>query len=163
MATPASGTRKLDIAGLVMAAILLALAGLLWREAAVMDAARTVTYGVGPTAALKAVAIGLLVLSLATGVSALRATGQDEPEPMNATPVWIIMAACAFMIACLRLGGGFVPATAVLFAATATAFGRRNIIADLGIGFVLATFIYLLFSKLLTLTLPQGPFERLLG
>jgi putative tricarboxylic transport membrane protein len=153
----------MDKAGVVMAAILLALAAVLWREAIVMDAAGTVTYGVGPTAALKAVAIGLLVLSLALGFSSLRSSGEAAPEPMDATPVWIIMAACAFMIACLRFGGGFIPATAVLFAATATAFGRRKIIADLAIGSVLATLIYLLFSKLLTLTLPQGPIERLLG
>jgi putative tricarboxylic transport membrane protein len=50
----------------------------------------------------------------------------------------------------------------ILFAATATAFGRRAIAADLIIGFVIAVVIYLAFSKLLTLGLPEGPLERLL-
>ena len=34
--------------------------------------------------------------------------------------------------------------------------------ADLGIGFVLALVTFLVFSKLLSLTLPVGPLERLL-
>jgi putative tricarboxylic transport membrane protein len=50
----------------------------------------------------------------------------------------------------------------VLFAATATAFGRRAIHIDLAIGLVLAIVVFLLFDKLLTLSLPAGPLERLL-
>jgi len=50
----------------------------------------------------------------------------------------------------------------LLFAFTARAFGRRALIADLILGFILATGIFLLFNKLLTLALPMGPFERLL-
>ena len=51
--------------------------------------------------------------------------------------------------------------TAILFAATATAFGRRAIHIDLGIGLVLAVLVFLMFDKLLTLSLPAGPIERL--
>jgi putative tricarboxylic transport membrane protein len=160
MREPGSAPHQIDKAGLIMAAILVFLAGLLWREAYTMGG--TVSYGVGPTAALKVVAGGLLFLALATGWSAFR-SGGDAPEPLNAQPVWLILAGCAVMIAFIRFGVGFIPATTVLFAATATAFGRRNIPADLAIGFVLSTLIYLLFSKLLTLTLPQGPLEHLLG
>ena len=57
--------------------------------------------------------------------------------------------------------GEIIPATAVLFAATATAFGRRAIHIDLAIGLVLAVVVFLLFDKLLTLSLPAGPIERL--
>ena len=64
-------------------------------------------------------------------------------------------------LAIIGLGGGFIPATAVLFAATATAFGRRAILTDLGIGIVLGLVVYLLFAKLLTLSLPVGPIESL--
>lgn len=160
MREPGSAPLQIDKAGLIMAAILVFLAVILWREAYTMGG--TVSYGVGPTAALKVVAGGLLLLALATGWSAFRSVGA-VPEPMNATPVWLILAGCAVMIGFIRFGVGFIPATTVLFAATATAFGRRNIPADLAIGFVLSTLIYLLFSKLLTLTLPQGPLERLLG
>lgn len=155
-----STPHHVDRAGLIMAAILMLLAVVLWREAYTMSGA--VSYGVGPTAALKVVGSCLVLLALATGISALRKPG-ETPEAMNAGPVWLILAACAVMIGFIKFGVGFIPATTVLFAATATAFGRRRIAADLAIGFVLSVLIYLLFSKLLTLTLPQGPLERLLG
>jgi putative tricarboxylic transport membrane protein len=67
----------------------------------------------------------------------------------------------AALIAIIGLGGGFIPATAILFAATATAFGRRAIAVDLAIGAVLGVVVFLLFDKLLTLSLPAGPIERL--
>jgi len=66
------------------------------------------------------------------------------------------------LIAIIGLGGGFIPATTILFAATAASFGRRAIHIDVAIGLVLALAIYLLFDKLLTLSLPAGPLERLL-
>ena len=66
------------------------------------------------------------------------------------------------LIAIIEFGGGFIPAIAILFAATSAAFGRRAVIADLIIGAVLALIVFLLFSKLLTLSLPMGPLERLL-
>ena len=50
----------------------------------------------------------------------------------------------------------------MLFVATAAAFGRRAILADLAIGSCMATLIYLAFDQLLTLSLPAGPLERLL-
>ena len=68
----------------------------------------------------------------------------------------------AALIAIIAFGGGFIPATAVLFAATAAAFGRKAVIVDLIIGAVLGSAAYLLFDKLLTLSLPAGPLERLL-
>ena len=64
-------------------------------------------------------------------------------------------------MAIIGLGGGFIPATAILFAATATAFGRRAIHIDLAIGAGLGVVVFLLFDKLLTLSLPAGPIERL--
>ena len=51
--------------------------------------------------------------------------------------------------------------TAMLFATTSAAFGRRAFLTDLLIGAVIAVFIYLLFAKLLTLSLPAGPLEHL--
>ena len=66
------------------------------------------------------------------------------------------------MIAIIGLGGGFIPAMTVLFAATATAFGRRAFLTDFILGFVIAIVIYLVFSKLLTLGLPAGPLEQFL-
>jgi putative tricarboxylic transport membrane protein len=50
----------------------------------------------------------------------------------------------------------------VLFAAVSTAFGRRAVLTDLLIGLGLGLAAYLLFAKLLALTLPVGPLERLI-
>jgi putative tricarboxylic transport membrane protein len=44
---------------------------------------------------------------------------------------------------------------------TAAAFGRRAFFIDLAIGFVLGLAVYLVFTKLLALSLPAGPLERL--
>ncbi|WP_234894209.1 hypothetical protein [Sinorhizobium fredii] len=49
----------------------------------------------------------------------------------------------------------------MLFAFTARAFGRKALLADLATGAVMGLIIFLLFNKLLSLALPQGPFERL--
>lgn len=153
-------SRAINRADLVVALILFGLAALVMNEAFAIT--RVVAYGVGPTAALKVVAGGLAVLGVLTLVSALR--GRDEkPEPFEAQPVLLILAACAAMILCIRFGGGFIPAMTILFATTATAFGRRTPALDIAIGLGAAVLIYLLFSKLLTLSLPQGPLERLLG
>jgi putative tricarboxylic transport membrane protein len=62
----------------------------------------------------------------------------------------------------MAVGGGFIAGTALLFAATATAFGRRAPVTDLAIGLALGAVVYLLFVKLLSLSLPMGPLERLL-
>ena len=47
-------------------------------------------------------------------------------------------------------------------AATAAAFGRRAVIVDALIGLALGLVVFLLFDKVLTLSLPAGPIERLL-
>jgi putative tricarboxylic transport membrane protein len=51
---------------------------------------------------------------------------------------------------------------AVLFATTATAMGRRKPAADLAIGLALGLLVYLMFAKLLSLSLPAGPLESLI-
>jgi putative tricarboxylic transport membrane protein len=66
------------------------------------------------------------------------------------------------LIVLIRIGGGFMIGTAILFATTSAAFGRRAFLTDLLIGVVIAVFVYLLFGKLLTLSLPAGPLEHLL-
>jgi putative tricarboxylic transport membrane protein len=155
----AHAPRRIDRAGIVIAAAMAVLAVVL-----VVDALRiqaNVVYGMGPQAMPIIVAIGLTVLAAGNLINALSG-GDVEPEDMDFRPVLLILAGLAMMIAIIGLGGGFIPAMTVLFATTATAFGRRAIVADLIIGVVIAAIIYLAFSKLLTLGLPQGPLERLL-
>jgi putative tricarboxylic transport membrane protein len=147
-----------DRAGIVIALALGVVAVVL-----VVDALRiqaNVVYGMGPQVMPILIAIGLGVLALGNLINALR--GADgEREDMDFRPVLLILAGLALMISIIGLGGGFIPAMTILFAATATAFGRRAIVSDLIIGFVISTIIYLAFSKLLTLSLPAGPLERL--
>jgi putative tricarboxylic transport membrane protein len=153
------GASRADRAGIVIAVALAALAAVL-----VLDALRiqaNVVYGLGPQAMPIIVAIGLVILAAGNLINALSG-GDVEPEDMDFRPVLLILGGLAMMIAIIGLGGGFIPAMTVLFATTATAFGRRAIVADLIIGLVIATIIYLAFSKLLTLGLPEGPLERLL-
>src|SRR5262245_7285416 len=107
------------------------------------------------------VAAGLALLAVGNFVMALRA---DFParEQVDPRAIVLILGGLAAMIATVGLGGGFSPATTILFVATSAAFGRRTPHIDFAIGLLLALAIYLLFDKLLTLSLPAGPLERLL-
>ncbi|OCK62445.1 tripartite tricarboxylate transporter TctB family protein [Bradyrhizobium sp. LMTR 3] len=154
---PAS--RRIDPAGLVIAAALAVLAAVL-----VWDASRlssTSMYGMGPEAMPVVVAVGLGILAIANLIDALR--GNLPPrESADPKPVLLILGGLALLIAIIGLGGGFILATSALFVTTSAAFGRRAILADLVIALVMTTLIYLAFDRLLTLSLPAGPLERLL-
>ena len=159
MNDPAAHKRPERSALIVAAALFLAAAAIMF------DANRleiTSTYGLGPKAVPFAIAIGLLLLGVGHVIMAFRGVW-PEPEPSDPKAILLILGGLAALIALIGLGGGFIPATAVLFAATAAAFGRRAYLTDLAIGFVLAVIVFLIFDKLLTLSLPSGPIERLLG
>ena len=153
-----SEARKPDTAGMVIAGVLLLIALVIFWDASAMQVATT--YGMGPQAMPYVIATGMAVLAAGNFWLAWRG---DFPErgSLDPKPIILILGGLAALIAIIGLGGGFIPATAVLFAATATAFGRRAIHIDLAIGAVLAVAVFLLFDKLLTLSLPAGPLERL--
>ena len=153
-----SQDRRVDPAGIVVAALLAVLAGLIIYDMTTLTI--TQTYGVGPKAMPIVVATGLGLLAIGNLVLAFRG-GFPEREPPAHLPIVLILGGLAVVIALIGIGGGFIPAMTILFAATATAFGRRAILMDLAIGFVLALGTYLMFSKLLSLSLPMGPLERL--
>jgi len=118
------------------------------------------TYGIGPTAMPYIVVVGLIIVGLGHVAVALRA-GLPAAEPADIVAIgWIAIGLVALLL-CIAFGGGFILATAILFATTARGFGRRAFLTDAAIGLVLGIAIHLLFSKLLTLTLPAGPLERL--
>jgi len=101
------------------------------------------------------------ILAVGNLIDALR--GNLPPrESADPRAVLLILAGLALLIAIIGLGGGFILATTALFVTTSTAFGRRAILADLAIAVVMTTLIYLAFDRLLTLSLPAGPLERLL-
>jgi putative tricarboxylic transport membrane protein len=154
-----SATRRVDTAGIVIALALFALSALIWWDLARLEL--TSTYGVGPKAMPMVVASGLALLGIGNLVIALR--GEHAPrEPIDLRAIALILGGLVALIAITAVGGGFIPAMAILFATTSAAFGRRAFITDLVIGMVLALVVYLVFSKLLALSLPAGPLERLL-
>ena len=155
----ASRQRRIDVAGLIIALILLALAGLVWWDMTKLQILSP--YDLGPKVMPVVVSGCLTLLAIGNGIGALRG---DLPvrDSLDWKPIILILGGLASLIVLIGLGLGFMIGTALLFAATSTAFGRRAFVTDLVIGAVLAVFIYLLFAKLLTLSLPAGPLERLL-
>jgi putative tricarboxylic transport membrane protein len=156
-----SAARKApEISALVVAVILFALAAVIAFDASRLEISST--YGLGPKAVPMAIAVGIGLLGIGHLVMAFRGAW-PEPEPGDPKAILLILGGLAALIALIGLGGGFIPATTVSFVATATAFGRRSLLTDLAIGFGLALVVFLIFDKLLTLSLPAGPIERLLS
>jgi putative tricarboxylic transport membrane protein len=151
--------RRVDRAGLVIAFLLAALAAVLVWDASGLPSGAM--YGVGPGAMPIVVAIGLGLLAIGNLIDALRGN-LPARESADPKPVLLILGGLAALIAIIGIGGGFILATSVLFVATSTAFGRRAILIDSAIAIVMGTLIYLAFDRLLTLSLPSGPLERLL-
>jgi putative tricarboxylic transport membrane protein len=154
-----SQQRRIDVAGLVIALVLLGLAGLVWWDMTKLQILSP--YDLGPKAMPIIVSAGLVLLAVGNGIGALRGD-LPERESLDWKPIVLILGGLACLIILVRFGGGFMIGTALLFAATSTAFGRRAFLTDLLIGAAIAVVIYLLFAKLLTLSLPTGPLERLL-
>jgi putative tricarboxylic transport membrane protein len=151
--------RRVDMAALAIAILLLAIAGVVWWDLSSLRL--NATYGVGPRAMPMVVAAGLALLAIGNGIAALRGD-QPERETLLWRPIVLIIGGLVVMMAFIAFGVGFIPATAVLFAATAAAFGRTAFLVDLLIGLVLGVVVYVVFSKLLSLSLPAGPLEHLL-
>ena len=156
---PATSPRKpVDRAALGVGVFLLALAGLAAWDAGHLTL--TSTYGMGPEAMPYVIAGGLAALAIGHFVVAVR-SALPEREPFDLHALAWIAAGLLALIVVIGVGGGFIAAMMLLFAATARAFGRTAVVTDLLIGLGLGVLAYLMFSKLLTLSLPQGPLEAL--
>jgi putative tricarboxylic transport membrane protein len=151
---------RIDVSELVIGLVLLALATVIFFDA--QRLAPGSIYGVGPSVAPLMIAGGLVLLGLATVLAAWRPRDAGAEEGgIDRAAIVVIVAALAAMIALMTLGGGFILACTVLFAGTAWAFGRRAPAADVAIGLVLALLVYAVFTRALTLALPEGPLETL--
>ena len=150
--------RRIDPAGIVVAGLLAALALVIAWDTSSLTL--TSVYGVGPKAMPYIVAVGLAILAVGNFINGMRG---DMParEEIDIQPILRVLGGLAALIAVIGFGGGFIIATALLFAMTAAAFGRKAFHIDIIIGLMLATIVYLVFSKILALTLPAGPLERL--
>ncbi|WP_134682112.1 tripartite tricarboxylate transporter TctB family protein [Paracoccus ravus] len=136
---------------------LIGLALITWRDASNMNI--RANYGMGADAASYFIAVFLAALGIGHLLAALRWASEPGESDWKAV-IWVSLGLVS-LIAALWFQLGFVPGSTLLFAFTARAFGRRALVVDLVLGFVLATGIFLLFNKLLTLALPMGPFEHL--
>jgi putative tricarboxylic transport membrane protein len=151
--------RRIDVAGLVIALLLLVFAGLVWWDMTKLQILSP--YDLGPKVMPIVVSVGLTLLAIGNAIGALRG---DLParDSLDWKPIILILGGLACLIALIAVGGGFMIGTAILFATTSAAFGRRAFLTDLLIGAAIAVVVYLLFGKLLTLSLPAGPLEHLL-
>ena len=161
-ADPAAGPRWQTQVGIGVA--LLVVAAVLWFDAGRLPPAPSV--GVGPSVALRLVGVLVAVLGLAHFVSAWRARQAGLVEARdrgNHTSLGIVLAALVGQIVLLEVGAGFIISSLWLFALTARGFGERVGPKLLGVGLAISFAVYLFFTKALSLALPAGPLERLLG
>lgn len=150
--------RGFDRPAAAVGLVLLGIAGIIFYDTSQMT--RPVMYGIGPSAFPNVLAIFFAVLGLAHVVTAFRG-GLPEPETMDWGAFGWVAGALAALVAVVALRGGFIIAATLLFTMTARGFGRRALLFDCLYGIVIAVIVYLLFNNLLSLTLPQGPLERL--
>jgi putative tricarboxylic transport membrane protein len=143
---------------------LLLIAAALWFDARQLPVSPAV--GVGPSAAPKLVGVLVAVLGLAHFATAWRARRAGHAEATdrgNHASLFIVLGALIGQIVLLEIGAGFILSSAWLFALTARGFGKPIGPRPLAIGAVLSVLVYLFFTKVLSLALPAGPLERLLG
>ncbi|WP_037382457.1 tripartite tricarboxylate transporter TctB family protein [Sinorhizobium americanum] len=142
----------------VVAMVLFTVAAVTYWDASRMTA--RATYGMGANAASYFICLFLVVLSVGHLLAAFQ-TSADKAEDADWKAIGWIAVALSGLIGSIWLGAGFVLGSALLFAFTARAFGRKSLVIDGVIGLVMGVIIFLVFNKLLSLALPQGPFERL--
>ncbi len=148
--------RRPDRAALIIAAVLLVLAVVVaWDAGHLGGAARYAR--IGPQTIPYIIAVCLAALGVWTIVEAIRG---DFParEHQEAMPVLWIVAGLLIQLLTIRTIG-FSIATGVLFALVARGFGERRFWISIPFGIVLATLVWVVFARGLSLTLPHGPLE----
>ncbi len=120
--------------------------------------------GVGPAVAMRLVAGLVALLGAAHLVQAWRGRAAPAPaasaQPVNRAALGWVLGGLAGLMLILQAGGGFVLASAWLFALTARGFGVPLGWRPIGIGAALSLLVYGFFTKALSLGLPAGALER---
>jgi len=155
----ATEQRRPDWAALVIAAVLVIMAGVIF-----FDVSRLRDMGgysqVGPATVPDWIAFCLIGLAIWTVFAAFR-HDFPEREKQEIKPVaWVVAGLIAQMVLIRTVG--FSIATGVLFGFAAVGFGARKIWISIPIGVVICFAIYWLFAVMLQLSLPAGPLERLI-
>ncbi len=159
MVTGPAGSRGPDRAGFVIALLLAILAAVIFFDTRAMKV--TAAYArVGPTTFPYVISAVLFLLAIGTAVSAARG-GLPAREPERLPPVLWIVGGLVLQLLLLK-PAGFSIATGFLFAMTAKGFGRGPLWLTFPIGVVFSLAVWLLFSRVLMLSLPAGPLERLI-
>jgi putative tricarboxylic transport membrane protein len=117
--------------------------------------------GVGPRFFPYVVGAGLTVCGALLAWRALAGgwRAMSYADSAHGTPDWRAFALIsAGIVLQMALAGwaGFVLATVAMFTLVARGFGSTRLVRDLVIGAVLVTAAYLVFTRLLSLTLPAG-------
>lgn len=150
----------LDRTKLIIGIVLLVVAAITANDAYNMTF--RAAYGINPNTASYLVAGFFTLLAIGHFWSAAKPGDDVTVVEADWHAVTMIGLGLGSLIGCIYFGAGFIAGSTLLFAFTARAFGRRAFLVDAIIGFIIAIAIFYLFNKLLTLTLPQGPLERLL-
>lgn len=151
--------RRPDGAAFIVAGLLAVLGGvLIWQGRAIPDKGGYAGIGSGDLPVF--VGLGLLSLALAHIYKGLRhgPAGIPRQQPL---PVMLLCGGLLLQLVLLN-PLGFSIASGLLFACTAAAFGKRNLLVTLPVGFVFAFVVYGVFDQLLKLNLPAGLPETLI-
>ena len=121
--------------------------------------------GIGANFIPAVVAAGIIALGLWLSFEAFAGgwRKRDEPaETFQPSPfLWVSAGLFAHMV--LIGWAGFVIAGIVLFACVARGFGSRRLLRDVAIALIFTVGIYLFFVKLLSVNLPAGWLQPVLG
>ncbi|APG94300.1 tripartite tricarboxylate transporter TctB family protein [Sinorhizobium americanum] len=157
--SPSVETRRPDRAALIIAVVLALIAGVIFWDVSRLTGLAGYSQ-VGPTTVPYAIACCLIVLAIWTAVEGFRGDFAER-EPQQFGPVaWVVGGLAAQMLLLNTLG--FSIATGILFAMTARGFGKRQLWLTIPFGIVASFVVWTIFAKVLQLSLPAGPLERLL-
>lgn len=147
---------RIDKAGLCVSLALVALGAFTAFEAAGL--AEVPGYSrVGPRFFPALVAAGLVLVGAWLAVQCARGGWRERggDAPVRARPFLYIAGGAGLHMASIATIG-FVPASALLFALVARAFGSDRWLRDAAVGLALAGFAYAFFTEVLSVSLPSG-------
>jgi putative tricarboxylic transport membrane protein len=151
--------RRPDRAALAIAVGLAVLGAVVLWDAINLPAAGGAYARVGPKTFPIVIGIGLLGLAIWTAFAAVRREFPEREEQHFPPMLWIVAGLAAQLL--LLKVAGFSIATGLLFAATAKAFGKGPLWMTIPIGVALSFGVWIVFARLLQLSLPAGPLENL--
>jgi len=153
-----SQQRRPDWAALVIAAVLVAMAAVIFFDVARLN--ETTGYSLGPATVPHWIAYVLVGLGVWTVFAAFRRDFPERERQEFGPVVWVVAGLVAQMVLIRPLG--FSIATGALFGLAAAGFGARRIWISIPVGIVICLGIYWLFAVVLQLSLPAGPLEHLI-